>query len=89
MRIITNLTSCTFAGIHRNLSSKRWGLAQTSLYSCLDFVESEAQSAEKYVDYQQILACGKGKQAGRDVLNLEKWSEAWLWGNRYGLCCRN
>lgn len=55
MRIIADLTSCMFAGICGKLSSKWWGLVQTSLYSCLDFVESEAQSAEKYVDYQQIL----------------------------------
>lgn len=55
MRIIVDPTSCMFAGIHGNLPSKCWGLAQTSLYSCLDFIGSQAQSAEKYVVYQQFL----------------------------------
>lgn len=88
MRSIADLTSCVFAGVHRNLSNKWWGLVQTHLHSCLGFVGSEAQSAEKYVDYQQILTNGKGRQVGRDVLNLEKWSKPWLWSDRFGLCCR-
>lgn len=87
MSIIANLTFCMFAGVGRNLSSKWWGLAQTGLYSWLEFVESEAQHAEKYVDYQQVLRSGKGRWAGRDVLNLEKWSKPRLWGDRDGLCC--
>lgn len=51
MRISADLTSRVFAGVWGKLSSKCRGLAQTALYSCLDYVESEAQSAEKYVDY--------------------------------------